>query len=72
MPKHELVTFLRYKLAKTAWFALLAYKDKLEHDLQTKYDGNPDWSDEDEVFLKGTIQDVQEAIKVLTDQGVTY
>jgi hypothetical protein len=58
--------------AKTAWFALKSYKERLESDLRTKYDGNPKFGEEDEKFLQFEIAACNEAIDALTGQGVTY
>lgn len=32
-------------------FAVMAYLDKVNHDLHSKYDGASNWSEEDENFL---------------------
>ena len=58
--------------AKTAWFALKSYKERLESDLTTRYDGNPRFGKEDEEFLESEIRNCDEAISALAGQGITY
>lgn len=58
--------------AKTAWFALDAYKDKLRHDLDTRYDNDPKFGLEDEGFLAEQIAKTVKAIEALEQQGVTF
>jgi len=68
MPKIE----LDEKYARTAWFALQSYKERLEKDLETKYDGMLNWSNEDEEFLVEQIQKVDAATHELQKQGINY
>lgn len=39
--------------------ALAAYREVLEEDLKSQYDGSPRWSEEDEEFLVGSIDEIQ-------------
>jgi hypothetical protein len=58
--------------AKTAWFALDAYKDKLQHDLETGYDRDVKFGTEDELFLAEQIAKTVKAIEALEQQGVSF
>ena len=58
--------------AQTAWFALKSYRERLDHDATTEYDGDPRYGQEDEIFLAETIAQVDRAIQALERQGITY
>lgn len=55
--------------AQTIWFALEAYRDKAQHDLFSKYDGAPNWSEEDDVFLRGLVRNLDKILGDLETQG---
>jgi hypothetical protein len=44
------------------YWALTSYRDRLQRDLDTKYDGAEGWSAEDGVFLRGQISDCNEVL----------
>lgn len=50
--------------AEISYYALLAYQEKLEKDLSTRYDNHPNFGTEDVVFLRDTIDRVKRAIQV--------
>jgi hypothetical protein len=60
---------LNQNQAMAAWFSLQEYKDKLQHDLETKYDGDPEFGLEDEMFLTNTLGSVTSALWALKEQG---
>jgi len=62
---------LNFEQAQTAWFALTAYKDKLENDLASRYDGDTKFGDEDVDFLRTEIAKAHQAIVSLAQQGVS-
>lgn len=61
------------EVAKTCWFALTEYQEKLKKDLDTKYDGDPRWQeDEDGPFLREQIGKCEHALAVLQEQGIQF
>jgi len=54
----------------TIWFALEKYQEVLKKDLETKYDGDPKFCDEDEVFLTGEIRMAERVLSVLQEHGL--
>ena len=55
---------------RTIWFALRAYKEKLEHDLSTKMDGDVRFGVEDEAFLHLTLGNVSSILFRMQDSGL--
>lgn len=47
-----------------SYYALLAYKEQLKKDLETRYDNDPEFGNEDVVFLNDTLERVNKAIEV--------
>jgi len=58
--------------AKTVWFALKEYRERLRADLDSKYNGDARFGAEDVEFLTSEIKAAGEAIDILTGQGITY
>ena len=53
----------------TIWFALKKYKEGLEKDFETKYNGNPGYGPVDEVFLNDEISRVDDVLAAMKAQG---
>lgn len=54
---------------RTIWFSLREYNDKLQKDLSTKYDNDPKFGHEDEMFLGETIAKVSKVLFELEQGG---
>jgi hypothetical protein len=60
------------RAAKTCWFALTAYQNKLKDDRETRYNGNVNYGQEDEEFLTEEIGNAEHALAQLQEHGVQY
>lgn len=60
------------EVAKTCWFALTEYQEKLKVDRETRYNGALNYGAEDEEFLIEQIGKCEHALATLQEQGIQF
>ncbi len=62
---------MKQRELQTCYYAVLSYRERLQTDLHTKYNGDPNWSVEDETFLDQQIDNCNWTIEALKKGGLS-